>query len=127
MEFIKPYWPDWLKDAVATYRPDDPASFKKRDRLEKTNDIGHLYHLKEEDIPLLNDVWAGMGDVYEIKAGTAYLTDEQKLIYSYRSKPGDKFQNLPHISTLLEHQDPFKTFRSKYPALYRTMIIWMWG
>jgi hypothetical protein len=125
---IKEFWPDWLKDAVSAYfEDDDKPRRKQRDRLETINDIYYLNQLTPEDTPLIDKCYQAMADVYEGKKNP-YLTRDQweKYAIGYPLKAGER-DPLPHITTLLTEIEPFKSVRLKYPALYKTLIIWMWG
>lgn len=112
---IKSFWPDRLKYAVKIYNRPHRS---KKDRMENRNDFYDLDQLTKEDCNLLLQVWDGMDKVYEDPAGLISI-DEYQIWY--------KDPNRERISDNLHLEEPYKSFQAKYPHLYKTMIIWVWG
>lgn len=103
---MNPYWPPWLRRSVQCY--------SGKSKMVTPGDFDEVSKLTEEDCKMIHQVYESMAEVY---MGKNPLINNE----------AHKNNNVGHISQHLIKHEPFKTCQEKYPALYQTMIVWMWG
>lgn len=114
---IKKFWPQHLKETIRFHN----QFYGQHDRIQTLNDLHDIYAMTPEDIPLFNEVYKVMNDRYNNPHPTDLATVEQ-MTADYKSGIYDHCSLYLHIenAACLE-------FLTKFPALYKTMIVWVWG
>lgn len=114
---VKSFWSDHLKESIAYHN----KFHQTHDRIETLNDLHDIHAMTKKDIPLFNRVYQIMNDRYDNPEPGDTATVDQMT----KDRNEGKYD---HCSLYLhiENADCLE-FLTKYPALYKTMIVWVWG